>query len=118
MSLRRFSRFAGKTALGVSGAAFLAGTFFLRSSSTVASILDKKQPPKPQYDGKAKYRALVLGGSGATGDAVIKELVNSPHCSEILVVGRSGPRADNREPASLRCATHPRWVPRWFRSRL
>ena len=37
------------------------------------------------------YRAIVIGGTGAVGSALVNELIASPLCEQVTVVGRSEP---------------------------
>jgi hypothetical protein len=34
---------------------------------------------------------MVLGGSGATGESLISQLIESPHCTQIITIGRRPP---------------------------
>ncbi len=49
----------------------------------------KKLEKYPILNSSKKYKAFIIGGSGATGKNIIKELINSPMCEKITSFQRS-----------------------------
>ncbi len=52
------------------------------------------------------YRAVVIGGTGAVGSALVQELLASPRCSQVVVVGRTEPAPDAFGVTSQKLSIH------------
>ncbi len=66
---------------------FAQGQFCLMS----AENHDQQQDPHhqdPMFAPRSRYSAVVLGGSGAVGSNVLRELMRSPVCGKITAIGR------------------------------
>jgi len=78
------------------GVALIAGALIVKPISSIPPPFDIEQAEEN------KYRALVLGGTGATGKALIKTLEESRGCQEIVLLGRRKPTI----PLSSKVVSH------------
>lgn len=59
----------------------------LSNGDSLADIADRTCEPLSMR----AYRTIIIGGTGAVGSALVRELMASPHCEQVTVVARSEP---------------------------